>query len=99
MKRIAFIVLLALIVVSCDDMQVVDMMSDLSGAPDDMVLIPAGEVSIGLSQHQFSPTQSAIWGRRVHSLVLLNPSNRPNHHTLCLTKQFTWTRSIWTDTR
>ena len=52
MKRIAFIVLLALFSVSCDDMQVVDIMSDLSGAPYGMVLIPAGEVSIGLSQNQ-----------------------------------------------
>ena len=38
MKRIAFIVLLALFSVSCDDMQVVDIMSDLSGAPYGMVL-------------------------------------------------------------
>ena len=47
MKRIVFIVLLALIVVSCDDMQVVDIMSDLSGAPHGMVLIPGGEAMIG----------------------------------------------------
>ena len=32
--------------------KVVDIMSDLSGAPDDMVLIPGGEVYIGLSQSQ-----------------------------------------------
>ena len=47
MKRIIFIVLLALFSVSCDDMQVVDIMSDLSGAPYGMVLIPGGEAMIG----------------------------------------------------
>ena len=54
MKRIIFIVLLALFSVSCDDMQVVDIMSDLSGAPDDMVLIPGGEAMIG------APKQDAL---------------------------------------
>lgn len=32
----------------CDETQVVDMMSDLTGAPDGMVLIPAGEVKLGV---------------------------------------------------
>ena len=54
MKRIAFIVLLALFSVSCDDMQVVDIMSDLSGAPYGMVLIPGGEATIG------APEQDAL---------------------------------------
>ena len=54
MKRIIFIVLLALFSVSCDDMQVVDIMSDLSGAPYGMVLIPGGEATIG------APKQDAL---------------------------------------
>ena len=52
MRKLITLTLFTLLVVSCDDMQVVDIMSDLSGAPDGMVLIPGGEVYIGLSQSQ-----------------------------------------------
>ena len=44
----AIIALIALFgFVGCDDMQMQDGMHDLTGAPSGMVLIPAGEVTIG----------------------------------------------------
>ena len=47
MQKLTTVILLCVIVIACDEMQIVDMVSDLSGAPDGMVLIPAGEATLG----------------------------------------------------
>lgn len=54
LERILYLLLILLLSVSgCDEVQLEDVLTDLQGAPEGMTLIPAGEVTIGLSQAQF----------------------------------------------
>ena len=54
MRKLTTVLILFLIFTACNEMQMQDVIHDLTGAPEGMVLIPAGEVSIGLSQHQLA---------------------------------------------
>ena len=46
-KRLTLTLLICFVLVSCDETQIVDIVSDLTGGSPGMVLIPAGEVELG----------------------------------------------------
>ena len=51
MRKLITVLFLLLTLTACDDMQMQDVMHDLTGAPEGMVLIPAGEVLMAATRY------------------------------------------------